>query len=254
MKEFENFLNLSFEAVKAFHKINGELKEPRFTRSDREEFIILRRWLAEERKNQDNGTVNWKHFNEENFYVLREQAPKKDLCKVLKELGINNEKVMNTLKAKSIQSPAHFVQKSKSWYNKLEEEPDTEENGQQSNKLLLNGSEKVAIEKFKQWYLFHSIGYLPSDWIVSFRNDDVHPKERDLRKVLRVIGVNADAIEALKMNDIKDIPTLNRTSKDWRTENRRGLSSIAVKIPWIGGEQVSRSNEWKDMGLTRNDA
>eukprot|EP00985_Skeletonema_marinoi_P020614 scaffold12321_cov115-Skeletonema_marinoi.AAC.1 len=254
MKEFENFLNLSFEAVKAFHKINGELKEPRFTRSDREEFIILRRWLAEEKKKQDNGTVNWERFNEENFYVLREQAPKKDLSKVLKELGINNEKVMNTLEAKSIQSPAHFVQKSKSWYNKLGEEPDTEENGQQSNKLLLNGSEKVAIEKFKQWYLFHSIGYLPSDWIVSFRNDDVHPKERDLRKVLRVIGVNADAIEALKMNDIKDIPTLNRTSKEWRTESTRGLSSIADRIPWIGAEQVSRSKEWKDMGLTRNDA
>ena len=89
MKEFENFLNLSFEAVKAFHKINGELKEPRFTRSDREEFIILRRWLAEEKKKQDNGTVNWERFNEENFYVLREQAPKKDLSKVLKELGIN---------------------------------------------------------------------------------------------------------------------------------------------------------------------
>jgi len=254
MKEFENFLNLSFEAVKAFHKINGELKEPRFTRSDREEFIILRRWLAEEKKKQDNGTVNWERFNEENFYVLREQAPKKDLSKVLKELGINNEKVMNTLEAKSIQSPAHFVQKSKSWYNKLGEEPDTEENGQQSNKLLLNGSEKVAIEKFKQWYLFHSIGYLPSDWIVSFRNDDVHPKERDLRKVLREIGVNADAIEALKMNDIKDIPTLNRTSKEWRTESTRGLSSIADRIPWIGAEQVSRSKEWKDMGLTRNDA
>eukprot|EP00984_Skeletonema_dohrnii_P023495 scaffold12588_cov74-Skeletonema_dohrnii-CCMP3373.AAC.1 len=41
LKEFENFLNLSSEAVKTFHKINGELKEPRFKKSDREEFIIL---------------------------------------------------------------------------------------------------------------------------------------------------------------------------------------------------------------------
>jgi len=314
LKEFENFLNLSSEAVKTFHKINGELKEPRFKRSDREEFIILRRWWAEEKKKQDNGMVNWEqqyngkvnwgHFNEENINDLREQAPKEDLSRVLEELGINTPKVVDTLKAKGIQSPAHFVQKTKSWYDKLNEEPDVDES------LLLKGPEKIAIEKFKQWYLFHSIGYLPSDWIVSFRNDDIHPKERDLRKVLRVIGVNADAIEALKMNDIKDIPTLNRTSKEWRTESTRGLSSMANRIPWIrggeqesqtiateggrvlssvadrnppmgggehesrsnateigrgsftmadripmiDGEQESRSNEWKDMGLTRNDA
>eukprot|EP00985_Skeletonema_marinoi_P002852 scaffold1171_cov144-Skeletonema_marinoi.AAC.7 len=246
LKEFENFLNLSSEAVKAFHKINGELKEPRFKRSDREEFIILRRWWAEEKKKQDNesvnweqqydGKVNWGHFNEENINDLREKAPKEDLFKVLEELGINKPKVVDTLKAKGVQSPAHFVQKTKSWYDKLNEEPDVDES------LLLKGPEKIAIEKFKQWYLFHSIGYLPSDWIVSFRNDDVHPKERDLRKVLRVIGVNADAIEALKMNDIKDIPTLNRTSKEWRTESTRGLSSMAKRIPWIrGGEQESRT-------------
>mmetsp|Transcript_12943 Transcript_12943/g.26167 ORF Transcript_12943/g.26167 Transcript_12943/m.26167 type:complete len:994 (-) Transcript_12943:1104-4085(-) len=246
LKEFENFLNLSSEAVKTFHKINGELKEPRFKRSDREEFIILRRWWAEEKKKQDNltvnweqqydGKVNWGHFNEENINDLREKAPKEDLSKVLEELGINKPKVVDTLKAKGVQSPAHFVQKTKSWYDKLNEEPDVDES------LLLKGPEKIAIEKFKQWYLFHSIGYLPSDWIVSFRNDDVHPKERDLRKVLRVIGVNADAIEALKMNDIKDVPTLNRTSKEWRTESARGLSSIADRIPWIrGGEQESRT-------------
>ncbi len=30
-------------------------------------------------------------------------------------------------------------------------------------------------------------------------------KERELKKILRMIGLNADAIETLEMNDIKDI-------------------------------------------------
>ena len=143
-----------------------------------------------------------------------------------------------------------------SWYAKLcEEEQGTDENIHQSKNLLLSGIDKTAIQKFKEWYIFHFIGYFPSDWIVSFRNDDVHPKERDLRKVLRVIGLNADAIEVLRMNDIKDIATLNRMSKNWRTESRIGLYSMAANFSGMGGgEQESRSNEWKDMGLSRNDA
>jgi len=130
-------------------------------------------------------------------------------------------------------------------------EPGAEENSH----LLLNGTEKYAIEKFRSWYNFHFIGYLPSDWIVSFRNDDVHSKEREMRKVLQVIGLGADAIQALKMNGIRDVIALNRTSRDWRTENRRGLSSVADSLPRMRGEDwESRSNEWKLMGLTRNDA
>jgi hypothetical protein len=159
--------------------------------------------------------------------------------------------VVNTLKAKSVQTAAHFAQKPKSWYDKLcEEESGTEQNSKQTKHLLLSGIEKHAIEKFKDWYNYHFIGYLPSDWIVSFRNDDIrnddiHPKERDLRKVLRVIGLKADAIEALKMNDILDIATLNRTSKEWKTKGARSYSPE---------QEASRSYEWKDMGLTRNNA
>eukprot|EP00985_Skeletonema_marinoi_P029826 scaffold29257_cov77-Skeletonema_marinoi.AAC.2 len=221
LKEFEAFLKLSFEAVKAFHTINGELKEPQFTRSDLEEFIILARFAKEKKSQDDDGTIKWEHFNEENFNFLREQAPKEDLSKVLKELGIDNDKVVKTLKAKSVQTPAHSFS------------PETKVLVQQARK-------KFAIEKFKQWYTLNSIGCLPSDWVVSFRNGDIHPKERDLRKVLRVIGLNADAINALKMNDIKDIATLNRASKDWRTD----------------GEQDSRSksNAWQRMRLNVNDA
>ena len=246
------FLKLSFEAVRAFHTIHGELKEPQFKRSECEEFIILARFAKEKKNQDDDGTVKWEHFNEENFNVLREQAPKEDLSKMLKELGIDNDKVVKTLKAKSVQTPAHFVQKPKSWYSKLEVDQDIGENEQQSKQLLLNGTEKFAIEKFKQWYTLNSIGYLPSDWVVSFRNGDIHPKERDLRKVLRVIGLNADAIDALKMNDIKDIATLNRASKDWRTG-----SSMTNRLHGMrdrDGEQDSQSNAWQRMGLNVNDA
>jgi hypothetical protein len=155
--------------------------------------------------------------------------------------------VKNALKAKNVQTAAHFVQKPKSWYDKLcEEESGTEENSQQTRNLLLNGAEKYAIEKFKNWYSYHFIGYLPSGWNVSFRNDDVHPKERDLRKVLRVIGLKADAIRALKMNDVKDIATLNRTSKEWKTQ---GASETQKD-----GKLASQWQCWEEMGLTRSDA
>jgi hypothetical protein len=59
-----------------------------------------------------------------------------------------------------------------------------------------------------------------------------------------VIGLKADAIEAQKMNNIVDIATLNDTSEEWKTQGESSCSS----------EQASRSYEWKDMGLTRNNA
>ncbi len=235
LKEFECFLKLSFEAIKAFHETNGELKELRFNKFDREEFIILCRWTE---KYQVDGKIDWAVFNEESFSKFCQQAPKHDLDDVLKKLGIYN-KIVKTLEAKSIESPAHFVQKPMSWYAKLcKEEQGSDIH--QSKTFLLSGSDKDAIKKFKEWYNHHSMGYLPSNWVASFRNDDLHPEERDLRRILREIGLNADAIEALKMNDITNIAFLNRTSMDWRTGR--------------DGDEGSRCYEWKLMGLTRNDA
>jgi len=249
LKEFENFLELSFEAVKAMYKENGLSKEPLFKRSDREEFIVLHKWTKE---NQVGGEICWDYFNQKNFNDFRGQALKDDLSKILEELGINNDKVKNALEAKSVRTAADFARRPKSWYEKLcEEEPDTEESSQQTRHLLLNGAVKYAIEKFKDWYNFHFIGYLPSDWIVSFRNDDVHPKERDLRKVLRVIGLKADAIEALQMNDIKDIATLNRTSAEWKTQDRKRGRCCGL---FREQRDEERASQWEDMGLTRNDA
>ena len=257
LKEFEEFFLNSTEEFKAEYKRHGKWKEPLFKRSDTEEFILLSRWIE---KNEVEGKINWDLFNKESFNNFRKQAPKDDLFEILKELGIYNEKVVRTLKAKNVLTPAHFVQKPKSWFDKLGmEELGTEEN---SNNLLFNGTEKYAIEKFRDWYSYRFVGYLPSDWIVTFRNDDVHPKERELRKVLRVIGLSADPVRALKMNDIRDITALNRTSKEWRTENRSGLftsnsvtTSIADRMHGMKDvERDSRSYAWKHMGLTRNDA
>ena len=196
----------------------------------------------------DKGTINWEEFNEKDFNTLREEAPKEDLRKVLKELGIDRDEVVNALKAKSVLTPAHFVQKPKSWFSNLEisstleVDSDVEQNEQQTNQPLLNGTDKFEIERFKQWYTFHMVGCLPPDWVVSFRNDEVHNKERNMRKVLRTIGLSADVIDALKRNDIRDVTTLNRTSKAWKAEKK------------CGEEEEDISNSWQRMGLTRNDA
>jgi hypothetical protein len=251
---FEEFFLSTTEEFEAKYKQHGEWKEPRFKRSDREEFIILCRWV-EDNQAVNGGKIDWEQFNKESFNDFRKQAPKDDLFEILKELGIYNNNVVKALESKNVQTPAHFVQKPKSWFEKLcIGEPGKEED---SNHFLLNGTEKYAIEKFKDWYNFHFNGYLPSDWIVSFRNDDIHLKEREMRKVLQVIGLGADAIHALKMNDIRDVTTLNRTSMYWRTENKRGLGlyPFTDSIPGVrSGDRESRSNEWKLMGLTRNDA
>jgi len=245
-EHFERFLKRPFTVIKDDYKQHEDCKEPRFKRIDREEFIILSRWTNE---NIVGGIPNWVDFNEGSFNDFCEKAPKDDLYKILKELGINNEKVVDTLQAKSVQTAAHFAQKPRSWYDKLcEEESGTEQNSKQKKNHLLSGIEKHEIDKFKDWYSFHSIGYLPSDWIVSFRNDDVHQKqkERDLRKVLRVIGLNADAIEALEMNGIIDIATLIRTSYQWWRQDKW---KHYAGFPW---EPINES--WKRMGLTWSDA
>ena len=137
------------------------------------------RWM-EENQAAANGGIDWDLFTKESFNNFRKQAPKDDLDEILKELGIYNERVVKALEEKNVLRPEHLVQKSKAWLEKLDDKDD----------LLLNGTDKYAIEKFREWYSFHMIGYLPSDWIVSFRNSDAQPKERELRKVLTVsIGI-----------------------------------------------------------------
>eukprot|EP00985_Skeletonema_marinoi_P006461 scaffold2798_cov87-Skeletonema_marinoi.AAC.4 len=110
-KEFEEFFLNSTEEFKAEYKRHGKWKEPLFKRSDTEEFVLLSRWIE---KNVVEGKINWDLFKKESFNNFRKQAPKDDLFEILKELGIYNEKVVRTLKAKNVLTPAHFVQKPKS--------------------------------------------------------------------------------------------------------------------------------------------
>lgn len=255
-KEFEDFFESTTQEIRKMCKRNGkELREPLFKRSDTEEFIILSRWI--EKNESKGGKINWDLFSKESFNDFRKQAPKDDLVEVLKELGLYNDKVVKALEDNKVQTPAHFVQKPKSWFEKL----GTEEN----SNALFNATEKDAIEKFKKWYSYRFIGYLPSDWILTFRNDEVRPGERELRMVMGEIGLPPDAIRSLKANGIRNITALNRESKDWRTEskekevtesgNTKG-SAVAHRIfrKRDDEEQESRATKWKLMGLTRNDA
>ena len=239
LKEFKDFFLNTYYEWQDMSKQNGDCKELLFKRSDLEEFIILVRWCDENFPVEKTFHL----FTKESFNSFRKQAPKDDLEEVLKELGIYNEKVVKTLQEKNVLSLDHLAQKSKSWFEKLCADGEDD--------LLLNGTDKYALEKFKEWYSFNSIGYLPSDWIVSFRNSDAQPKERELRKVLHVVGLNADAIWALKANGIRDITALNRTSMDWRTQSRRGVS-LATRM--MRDDNDSLSDQWERMGLTRNDA
>lgn len=262
LKEFEDFFEGTTQEIRKMYKRNGKKwKEPLFKRSDTEEFVILSRWI--EANEDEGGKINWDLFTKESFNDFRKQAPKNDLVEVLKELGLFNDKVVKTLEDNNVQTPAHFVQKPKSWFEKL----GTEEN----SNALFNATEKHAIEKFKEWYSYRFVGYLPSDWILTFRNDDVRPSERELRMVMREIGLPSDAVRSLKMNGIRDITALNRASKDWRTEieekevtesgmngDEDGEVSASAANRFFGKrddeELESCATEWKLMGLTRNDA
>lgn len=245
-KEFEDFFESTTQEIRTMCKRNGKKwKDLLFKRSDTEEFVLLSRWI--EKNEGEGGKINWDLFNKESFNDFRKQAPKDDLVEVLKELGLYNVKVVKTLEDNKVQTPAHFVQKPKSWFEKL----GTEENGN----ALFNATEKDAIEKFKDWYSYRFVGYLPSDWILTFRNDDVRPSERELRMVMREIGLAADAVRSLKINGIRNITALNRESKDWRTESEgKEVTDSGVFWKRYDEELESRATEWKQMGLTRNDA
>ena len=231
--EFEKkFLSLSFEAIKTCSKDNGkEEKEPQFKRSDLEELIILGRF-AKEKTNEENRTIGWEDFNEMYINDLREKAPRNDLDNILRILGFDNSKAAN-IKDRGVHTPLHFVQKPMSWFGKLESSP--------GNKLL-NETDNKAIERFKQWYTFHMVGYLPPGWVASFRNDEINNKELKMRKVLHKIGLSADVIYSLKMNGITSIATLNDDSKYWQTTKKSSE------------EKEDISNSWQRMGLARDDA
>ena len=212
-------------------------KEPLFKRSDVEEFIILCRWIEENREKSVD--VDWEKFTKRSFNKFRKEAPKEHLGEIFEELGIDKATV-KTLKDK-VQTPAQLVQKPRSLY-----------------KDEVKGGDLGPIKEFKKWYSFHSIGFLPSDWIISFREfNDIHQKERDLRKVLsQGVGLTHDAIRTLKMNDISDVTALIEKTEKWRIGDKGDVSCVNKMLCCLGGndedDPESKMKEWEEMGLTRN--
>ena len=223
-----------FKAMKKPNGRNGLIKEPLFKASDVEAFIIFCRWTEKEETEEKNGDVDWGKFTKRSFNQFRKDAPKTHLDEIFDELCIDEE-VKNTLKGK-VQTPSQLFQKAESLYK---------------NNKKVGGGDLGTIKKFKDWYSFHSIGYLPSDWIISFRAfKNHHPKELELRKVLSQVGLQHDAIRALNMNDVKDVSALIERTENWKTVNK--YKGGGTKTP--AQAQENDWKEWEKMGLTRSDA
>jgi len=253
-KSFEDFLKLSSEKIKNMQLSTAEIdgskqgrdgeKHARFNQAERDELILLRRWMKKNRVAGGQG-VKWDDFNRESFETfVREEVPEDILDEILSELKITNE-MKFTLKGSGIHTPASFVGKSKYWYE---------------HEIALDSADIHEIEKFKKWYKYQLDTYLPSDWIVSFRKDSTRVTEIKWRKVLKAIGLKADAIQALEINDVCDFATLNHTSKKWKISEpgskklRSDVSSSDSTEPNSSISNMEKWDEWQKMGLKESDA
>lgn len=142
----------------------------------------------------------------------------------MEELMLNSEVMKQTLKDKGVHTPAIFVEKSKYFY---------------MHEMKLSGEDIHKIEMFKQWYKYQLDTYLQSDWVVSFLKEADQVTDLEWRKVLKAIGLKADKIRALEINDVCDFATLNHRSKKWKISEPNNNSG---------------SSEWNEMGLKENDA
>jgi len=136
--------------------------------------------------------------------------------------------VKETLKGNGVRTPASLVGKSKYWYE---------------NEIKLSSADINEIEELKKWYKYQLDTYLPSDGFVLFRKGAGQVEELEWRKVLRAIGLKADAIQALEINDVCDFATLNHTSKKWKISEP---SSKTLR----SDENLSDWKDWQKMGLT----
>lgn len=230
MEGFEEFLELSSEEVRAskIDKEGDKFCAIRFNQADRAKLILVGRWAE---RHLDGHESKWAHFNKKSFneFVCGE-VDDIILDEILKALHLIEHK--GTLQVNGVHSPDSFVEKSKYWYE---------------HEIKFTSRQISQIEKFKKWYKHQLDDYLPSDWIVSFRKDSKHEGEIEWRKVLKAIGLKADAIQALEINDIRDFATLIRTSEKWRIN---GPDAKAKKSP-DGSMPVW--NEWQECGLKEND-
>ena len=228
MEGFEEFLQLSSEEVWASKTGKENEKFPAmFNQADRSKLILVER-LAE--RNLGDHENKWAHFNKKSFNeFVCDEVDDIILDEILKVLHLNKHKEL--LKDNGVQSPETFVEKSKYWYEQ---------------EIKFRSRQISEIEKFKRWYRLQLDDYLPSDWIVSFCKDSKHEGEIEWRNVLKAIGLKADAIQALEINDVCDFAALIRTSEKWRINGPKARDSPDGGMPiW---------NEWQDTGLKENDA
>jgi len=246
-QQFEEFLQLSSEEVRATtmaeegdkvdEEEDGEETDKkgkkglrtRFNQADRAKLILLRRWTENNRAHGQK--VKWEDFNRESFDIfVREEVPESILLEVLKELNLS--KKAKVLKDNGVHTPASFVEKSKYWYE---------------HEIELCSTDMDEIEKFKKWYKYQLDDYLPSDWIMAFRNDRKRTKVFEWRKVLKAIGLDDDMVQTLEINDICDFASLIYTSEKWR---------ITKPTSKKNGGDVGNSdwNEWQCFGLKESDA
>ena len=246
--QFEEFLQLSAEEIRTTtmtednkvdntddvgenHKKDEHIRA-RFNQADRAKLILLRRWTENNRA--DGKHIECEDFDRESFDAfVREEVPNDILLEILQELKLSEE-VKESLKDNGVHTPATFVEKSKYWYE---------------HKIELSSTDVNEIEKFKKWYKYQLDTYLPSDWIVAFREEAAHVNDLEWRKVLKAIGLKADAMQALEINDICDFVTLIYTSEKWRiaepTSKSKKNGCDVSNTDWDG---------WKSLGLNMSDA
>ena len=246
-QQFEEFLQLSSEEVRTTtmaeegEKVDREedgggtynrgkkgLRE-RFNQADRAKLILLRRWTENNRAYGQN--VKWEDLNRESFDIfVREEVPAAIHFEVLKELNLS--KKAKVIKDNGVHTPESLVEKSKYWYE---------------HEIELCSTDMDEIEKFKKWYKYQLDDYLPSDWIMAFRNGRKRMKVFEWRKVLKAIGLDDDMVQTLEINDICDFASLIYTSDKWR---------ITKPTSKKNGGDVSNSdwNEWQCFGLKESDA
>jgi len=228
MEAFEEFLQLSSEEIGASKTgKEDEMFRARFNQADRAKLILVGRWAE---RNLDGHESKWAHFNKKNFNeFVCDEVDDIILDEILKVLHLNEQKEI--LKDNGVHSPDSFVEKSKYWYE---------------HEIKFSSRQISQIEKFKRWYRHQLDDYLPSDWVVSFRKDCKQEGDIEWRKVLKAIGLKADVIQALEINDICDFATLIRTSEKWRMNEPKARET--------GTESKPVWNEWQESGLKENDA
>ncbi len=227
MEGFDEFLQLSSEEVWASRSAKEDGKfRARFNQADRAKLILVGRWTE---RNLEGHESKWAHFNKKTFNeFICDEVDDIILDGILKVLHLIEHK--GILKDNGAYSPDSFVLKSQYWFE---------------HEMKLSSRQISQIEKFKRWYNYQLDDYLPSDWIVSFRKDSEGDGAIEWRKVLKAIGLKADAVQALELNDISDFETLIHASEKWRVNGPKAGESP---------RSMPSCNEWQESGLKESDA